>query len=391
MARRSICGRWRVSVTTPIVSAGIVLRLPELLPNIATNVAIKARPWQCLNRRKYGLDGGAIVTTLGPPPPFDPELATPLRAILDRLPMPLTPDLIADRRRRTREGRMSDDEMRRSGAFDVQERIVPGPAGAPGVTLTICRPTASPGPHAVIYNTHGGGMVAGDTRTQEMAGELDRAEELQLAVVAVEYRLAPEHPDPAPIEDCYAGLRWVAEHGDEIGLDPTRIVISGNSAGGGLAGGVALLARDRGGPALLGQMLQCPMLDDRCDSPSSRQMDRVGLWDGHSNRTGWTALLGERRGTDDVSHYAAPARAVDVSGLPPAFIDVGSVEALRDEAIVYATRIWQAGGQVELHVWAGAFHSFDEWVPKAVVSQSAQKARVAWLRRLLAANAEGSP
>jgi acetyl esterase/lipase len=320
---------------------------------------------------------------LGPPPPFDHELAGPIRDIVAGLPGPLTFDLIADRRTRTISGSLSDEQIRRCGAFDVEERIVPGPPGAPGIPLLICRPAATAGPYPVIYNTHGGGMVAGNNRTVELADELDRAAALGLAVVAVDYRLAPEHPDPAPVLDCYAGLIWVADHGTTMGLDPDRIVISGNSAGGCLAAGVSLLARDRGGPALIGQMLQCPMLDDRCDQPSQRQLAGTGLWDGLSNLTGWTALLGQRRGTDDVSCYAAPARAIDVAGLPPAFIDVGSVEALRDEAVAYATRIWQAGGEAELHVWSGAFHSFDEWVPDAVVSGTARRARQDWLRRLL--------
>ena len=314
-------------------------------------------------------------------PPFDRELDAPIREILADLPMPLTRELIADRRARTVAGSLSDEDIRRGGAFTVEERIVPGPRG--GIPLLICRPSGAAGPVPVIYNTHGGGMVSGNNRTVELADELDRAEELALAVVAVDYRLAPEHPDPAPVQDCYAGLVWVAENAADLGLDPDRILVSGNSAGGCLAAALALLARDRGGPALLGQMLQCPMLDDRCATPSAAQCAKVGLWDGLSNLAGWTALLGERRGTEDVSYYAAPGRATDLSGLPPAFIDVGSVEALRDEAVAYATRIWQAGGQAELHVWSGAFHSFDLWVPDAVISRSARRARSDWLRRLL--------
>ncbi|MBT2210890.1 MULTISPECIES: alpha/beta hydrolase [Actinomadura] len=319
-----------------------------------------------------------------PAPPLDHELAEPLRTILAGITVPLTPDLIADRRRSSERGRLSDAEIRRGGAFELEERVVPGPAGAPGVPVLICRPTGVEGPLPVIYNTHGGGMVAGHNRTTELAGELDRAEELGLAVVAVDYRLAPENPHPAPVEDCYAGLVWVHEHGAELGLDPSRVVISGNSAGGCLAAAVSLLARDRQGPPLLGQMLQCPMLDDRCDTVSAAQMDGVGLWDGRSNLAGWTALLGDRVGTGDVPSYAAPGRETDLANLPPAFIDVGTVEALRDEAIAYATRISQAGGDAELHVWAGAFHSFDEWVPDAVVSKTAQRARADWLRRILA-------
>jgi acetyl esterase/lipase len=226
-------------------------------------------------------------------------------------------------------------------------------------------------------------MVAGNNRTIELACELARAEQLQVAVAAVDYRLAPENPDPVPVEDCYAGLTWLAAHAAELGLDSNRIIVSGNSAGGGLAAGLALLARDRGGPALIGQMLQCPMLDDRCGTPSSAQLADAGLWDGTSNRAGWTALLGDRRSTENVSCYAAPARAEDLAGLPPMLIDVGSHEALRDEALAYATRVWHAGGDAELHVWGGAFHSFDEWVPQALVSRAANEVRVTWLRRLL--------
>jgi acetyl esterase/lipase len=130
-------------------------------------------------------------------------------------------------------------------------------------------------------------------------------------------------------------------------------------------------------------MLQCPMLDDRCDTPSAYQMERVGLWDRLSDLAGWTALLGRRRGTDAVSCYAAPARVADLAGLPPAFVDAGSVETLRDEALAYTGRIWTAGGQAELHIWAGAFHSFDWWVPEAAVSRAAAETRISWLLRIL--------
>jgi acetyl esterase/lipase len=335
--------------------------------------------------------GGAARRSAPPAPPWDAELAGPIREILGGMRMPLTPELIPQRRAAAAAIRLSDADIRRGGRFELNEAVVPGPPGTVGIRLLICRPTFARGPFPVIYNTHGGGMVAGDHRTRELAGELDRAERLGLAVVAVDYRLAPEHPHPAPVEDCYAGLEWVGAHGAGLDLDPERIVVSGNSAGGNLAAALALLARDRGGPPLLGQMLQCPMLDDRCDTVSSAQMDAVGLWDGRSNRAGFTALLGERRGTDAVPCYAAPARAADVSGLPPTFIDVGSVEALRDEAVTYATRIWQTGGDCELHVWAGAFHSFDEWVPDAVVSRTACAARVDWLHRILAASGYRPP
>lgn len=327
----------------------------------------------------------------GLPPRLDRELAGPLCDILGRIEMPLTAELIASRRAAVDAANLSDDQVRCRDVFELEETFVVAADGY-RIPLIVCRPAGVPGPVPVIYNTHGGGMVAGGNRTIELAFELERAEQFSMAVVAVEYRLAPEHPDPTPIEDCYRGLQWVAEHAQSYGFDPCRIVVSGNSAGGGLAAGVSLLARDRGGPVPLGQMLQCPMLDDRCDYPSASQMANFGLWDGTSDLAGWTALLGARRGTDCVSPYAAPARATDLSSLPPAFIDVGSVEALRDSAVAYATRIWQAGGDAELHVWPGAFHCFDWWVPDAAVSRAAKNARVEWLRRLLSAvDAEQAP
>jgi len=133
----------------------------------------------------------------------------------------------------------------------------------------------------------------------------------------------------------------------------------------------------------IGQMLLCPMLDDRNDSPSAYQMAGIGVWDRGANEVGWTALLGRARGGAEVSEYAAPARAEDVSGLPPAYIDVGSAETFRDEAVLYASRIWQAGGVAELHVWPGGFHGFQGLAPQAALSQVAKAAPLNWLRRLL--------
>ncbi|GAA3830889.1 alpha/beta hydrolase [Streptomyces phyllanthi] len=317
-----------------------------------------------------------------PPPPFDPELAAALVELGDLAPTTATPDGIPAAREQIGAllALMTDEELSRGGLFEVRERAVPGPPGAPDVSLLICRPTGAPGPRPIVYFTHPGGMVVG---TNRLALPLDWAEELGLVVVSVEYRLAPEHPHPAPVEDCYAGLLWTAEHAREIGGDPDRIILAGGSAGGGLAAALALLARDRGGPRAIGQVLMCPMLDDRNDTPSSHQMAGLGHWDRTANETGWSALLGEARGTDDVSPYAAPARADDLSDLPPAFIDVGSAETFRDEDVAYASRVWQAGGSAELHVWPGGFHGFDGLVPQAALSVDARAARLRWLRRLL--------
>ncbi|MER6563784.1 alpha/beta hydrolase [Streptomyces sp. NPDC001027] len=319
------------------------------------------------------------------PPPFDPELAAALELIKDFIQPGLALEDIEAARQGPATAMLAQLDLTAGGAFTVENRTVPGPEGSPEISLLICRPAspASDRPRPVVYHVHGGGMVLGDNRSGVDVA-LDWARELDLVVVSVEYRLAPEHPHPAPVEDVYAGLLWTAEHAKELGADPDRIVIAGASAGGGLTAALALLLRDRGGPRPVGQLLMCPMLDDRNDTVSSHQMAGLGIWDRTANDTGWTALLGAARGGPDVSPYAAPARAGDLSGLPPAFLDVGSAETFRDEVVDYASRIWQVGGVAELHVWPGGFHGFDGFAPQATLSKAARAAQLDWLRRLLA-------
>ncbi|MER8185215.1 alpha/beta hydrolase [Kitasatospora sp. NPDC094015] len=322
-------------------------------------------------------------------PPLDHELAAVLDEFGDALRDPLTPENLAARQQQDAAVRPRPTlrELGADGRFEVAEHRVPGPPDAPEVTLISARPTGIAGPLPVLYYLHGGGMVIGNAAS--VLPQLLRERDLtpELAVVSVEYRLAPQTRYPGPLEDCYAGLRWVAAHGAGLGLDPERIVIGGKSAGGGLAAALALLTRDRGGPRPIGQLLLCPMIDDRNATFSGHQMAGVDLWDRTSNATAWQALLGDRYGAPDLPPYAAPARATDLTGLPPAYIEVGSAETFRDEDVAYANAIWQAGGQAELHVWPGAFHGFDSLAPDAALARDARNARARWLRRVLDAPA----
>jgi len=320
------------------------------------------------------------------PVPYDPELVPGLEAFVGLVEViPLRADTILANRAHFATIIPPIQQQAAGRAVTWENRVIPGPAGAPDVEITIVRPRdAATRPAPGVLSIHGGGMVLG-TRFFGTPELIDLAERFGAVGVAVEYRLAPEHPGPAQAEDCYAGLEWMAANADALGIDPARIIASGASAGGGLSAAVALMSRDRGGPRLAGQLLACPMLDDRNETVSAQQYDGIGAWDRNNNDTAWDAIAGTDRFTDRVSPYTAPARATSLASLAPAYIDVGAAETFRDEAVAYATRIWAEGGQAELHVWAGGYHGFSGFSPDAAVSQAANAARDSWLRRVLGA------
>jgi len=297
---------------------------------------------------------------------LDPEVA-PFVALLQ---FDLTPDSLPMMRSAMAAADLSDDVVR-------TEHVVPGD---PPITVRVHRAANATGVLPCVFSIHGGGYVLGSASMDD--GSFDRwCPQLGIVGVSVEYRLAPETPYPGPLEDCYRGLQWVVANADELGVDPARIGVHGISAGGGLAAALALLARDRGGPSLAFQLLDCPMLDDRQQTVSS-QVNGLAVWSKESNTFGWRAYLGSLYGSADVPSHAAPAREADLHGLPPAFVSVGTVDGFHDEDVDYAVRLNHAGVPTELHVYPGAPHGY-QMAQDSDVARRAWRDKTDWLRRQL--------
>ena len=233
-----------------------------------------------------------------------------------------------------------------------------------------------------LYWIHGGGMVLGDVGMDD-ASCAAIASDLDVVVASVDYRLAPEFPYPTPLEDCYRGLVWFFEQAEALGLDTARIAVGGASAGGGLAAGLALLARDRKQVSPCFQLLRFPMLDDRNDTPSSYMIDDSRLWNRDANAVAWSAYLDANNSADDVAYYAAPTRATDLGGLPPAIVTVGSLDIFLDEDTAYAQALLTAEVACELHVYPGAFHGSSSFVPHSDISQRWHRDEMAALDQAL--------
>lgn len=264
---------------------------------------------------------------------------------------------------------LSDDVTR-------TEHVVPGD---PPITVRVHRAVGATGVLPCVYSIHGGGYVLGSAAMDD--GSFDRwCPQLGVVGVSVEYRLAPETPYPGPLEDCYRGLQWVVDNAADLGVDPARIGVHGISAGGGLAAALALLTRDRGGPSLAFQLLDCPMLDDRQQTVSS-QVNGLAVWSKESNTFGWRAYLGSLYG-NDVPTHAAPARETNLGGLPPAFVSVGTVDGFHDEDVDYAVRLNHAGVPTELHVYPGAPHGY-QMAQESDLAKRAWRDKTDWLRRQL--------
>jgi triacylglycerol lipase len=267
-------------------------------------------------------------------------------------------------------------------AVETSSRSAPGPDGAPDVPMLIHRPESADAPLPCIVHMHGGGYVIGSPAA-DGPQHRDLAAALQCCIVSVDYRLAPETPFPGAIEDCYAALTWVFANAESLGIDPSRVGVMGESAGGGLAAALALITRDRGEFALAFQHLIYPMIDDRiCVAADPHPYVGEFIWTPHNNRFGWSALLGGAPGGAGVSPYAAAARAEDLTGLPPTFISTGALDLFLEEDLDYARRLMRAGVPVELHVYPGGFHAFDYDPAASVAAQARRDSRAALARAL---------
>lgn len=305
---------------------------------------------------------------------IDPEIAEALKALPPFVPIG------AETLQEARSNRaLQVQTVQLSDNVERKDYTVPGPEGAPDVVVRVHRPKNQSGPLPAVYWIHGGGYVIGTYEMEDL--RFDKwCQELNCVGVAVEYRLSPETSYPGPLEDCYAALKWTYEQAETLGIDPAHIGIGGASAGGGLAAGLALLVRDRGEIPNKFQLLVYPMIDDRIESVSSQWP--VPIWPPSSNKFGWASYLGDLAGKDPPA-YAAPARATDLTGLPPALIFVGTLDGFHDEDVVYAQRLNHAGVHAELHVYPGAPHGFDGLLPSTRLGMEARRSTLEWLRTQL--------
>ncbi len=299
----------------------------------------------------------------------DPELLEPLDIFMELMGGELDLDDIKGTRAQSEEIFASFlAEAPVIEGVESRDVLVSGSAGDPNVAARTYRMLDQLESSPALLWIHGGGYVLGDLNSTDiMVRQL--VADTGCVIVSVDYRLAPENPYPAPLEDCYSALRYLFDHADTLQVDRTRIAVGGASAGGGLAAGLALLARDRGEFDIAFQLLLYPMLDDRNIQPASEVRPDTLLWTRKNNLIGWRSYLGQEPGTGDVSPYAAAFRAEDLSRLPPAFIPVGDLDLFLDENTEYAGRLNAAGVKAQLTVYPGAYHAFDFMAPQAAVSR----------------------
>ena len=317
---------------------------------------------------------------------IDPASSLPLEELLNTLPGGFNAIEDIKERRNVINSliRMMTAELPPIDNIVIEDRNIAAPDALLELVVRIYKPTGVSGGLPGIFFIHGGGMIMGSIETENHKAAM-LCETIQSIVVSVEYRLAPENPYPAQVQDCYEALVWMSKNAAELGFDTDRLAIVGGSAGGGLAIATALMARDQEFPKLSFQMANYPMIDDRNETPSSKEITDVGIWDRKANIEAWDWYLGGK----NADEYAAPARAIDLSGLPPTFIDVGELDLFRDEDIEFAKRLLQAGVTTELHVYPGAYHASESFAPEAELSKQIWTKRIEALKRALNTNNNG--
>jgi acetyl esterase/lipase len=251
----------------------------------------------------------------------------------------------------------------------IDDRTVPAQGAQPAVRVVVYEPEGREHPSGALLWIHGGGLVMG-TPEQDHALAGGLAVDAGIAVFSVDYRLAPEHPFPAALDDCHHALAWLHRNAAELGIDPHRIAIGGGSAGGGLAAALAQMARDRGEVPVAFQLLEYPMLDDVSALRTDHRARQALVWTTASNHYGWGAYLGHSPGVGEVRPYAVPGRSADLAGLPPGWIGVGDLDLFHDEDVSYGHRLREAGVEVVIHVEPRMYHGADTLRAKAPAMQA---------------------
>ncbi|WP_211192448.1 alpha/beta hydrolase [Actinoplanes sp. TBRC 11911] len=310
---------------------------------------------------------------------IDPEARVALEQLLAAVPGGIAgiPDVV--QRRAVFEALIDSLPAPANPGVSKQNRTIPGPSGDPNLPVRVYRPAGADGTGPGIVFIHGGAMSFGSLETEDAVATM-LCDQLGAVVVSVGFRQAPENPYPAPFDDCYAGLVWTAANTAELGFAPGRLAIVGGSSGANLTIAVAMRARDSQGPSIRFIMPFSPMIDDTNTTASSHEITDIGAFDRSHNIECWAWYLGGR----PADQYAAPARASDLAGLPPAFIDVGTVDVFRDEAVGFAQRLMAAGVPTELHVHPGAYHGAETFAPESALGRRIWGLRIDAVRRALA-------
>ena len=307
---------------------------------------------------------------------IDAESRIPLEGLLQVLPggFNAIPDIV--QRREVLSQMLAATPVPPNPNVEISNHVAAGPDGKLAVRIYSPKNVTKPAP-GIMY-IHGGGMIMGGLDGEDGTCQM-MADQLGAVIASVDYRKAPENPYPAAPEDCFAAATWVFQNAADLGIDAKNIGIYGQSAGGGLTLAVVLMARDRGGPNFAYMVPIYPMIDDTNESESSKLITDVGIWDRAGSLEAWNWYLGGK----EADQYSAPARASNLFGLPPAYIDVGELDMFRDEDIQFAKRLAEAGVQVEFHLWPGAYHASEVFAPDASLSKTIWNTRLAAIKRLI--------